>query len=45
MTSRQKKFKTASATCRRRRVKPFTKAFGACMRGQLKGRGRKKRRR
>lgn len=44
MTSNQKRFKKASATCRRR-AKAFTRAFGSCMRGQLKGKGRRKKRR
>jgi hypothetical protein len=44
MTSNQRKFKKASATCRRR-AKAFTRAFGSCMRGQLKGRRRRKHRR
>lgn len=44
MTSQQKKFKAASSSCRRRRIKPFSKAFGKCMRGKLKGHGRRKRR-
>jgi hypothetical protein len=44
MTSQQKRFKAASSACRRSRVKPFSKAFGKCMRGKL-GKGRRKKRR
>lgn len=38
ITAHNRAFGKASAACRRKHLKPFTKAFGKCMKKKLKSR-------